>query len=160
MPRVGELPRVDPKVHALALKALESYRRSSIIALNKDDFIRLKEVFNTARKGYLGIRKREYLTILLIAGVTSFFALMFLPNILSAIWNFDYKTIMIFLGDLKKNWLLALMQGSQHAVLLCIWLWIVRVLYRLRRGGEINLMEAVQLLPIIGYIVKRLLGRG
>jgi len=160
VPRVGELPRVDPKVHALALKALESYRRSSIIALNKDDFIRLKEVFNTARKGYLGIRKREYLTILLIAGVTSFFALMFLPNILSAIWNFDYKTIAILLGDLKKNWLLVLTQGSQRAVLLCIWLWIVRVLYRLRRGGEINLMEAVRLLPIIGYIVKRLLGRG
>jgi len=160
IPELGELPRIDPKTHALAFKALELHNRSSIIALNRDEFSKLKEAFDSTKRGYLGVRKMEYQMIILIASITSFFTLIFLPDILSKILSFNYMDIITLLENIEQNWFLIFKYGSIPIILFLIWLWFLRVLYNLRRGGEISFTKLIRLIPILGYILQKLLGEG
>ncbi|MGQ9470013.1 MAG: hypothetical protein ACUVTD_09410, partial [Nitrososphaerales archaeon] len=66
IPELSELPKIDPKTHALAFKALDLHNRIYLVKLTKDEFQKLEDVFRTAKKGYLGVRKEEYQIILLI----------------------------------------------------------------------------------------------
>lgn len=159
IPNIDELPTIDPKFHALAFKVLEIYNRSLLIMLNKNDFLKLEEAFNVNKKGYIGIRKTEYHIILLISGIISFLALMFLPDIFSKIWNINYLTILSLFENIGTNWFLLLKIGSVPLLLFLTWVWFIRVLYRLRRGGKLSVMELIWLMPILGSLIQKILGQ-
>jgi hypothetical protein len=117
----------------------------------------LKDAFRTTKKGYLGIRKKEYWIILLIAGITSFFTIIFLPDILMKISAFDYQHLIVFVQEVMKDWTKLFTYDLVPGLLVWFWLWLVRILYILRKGGEISILRLFQLIPIIGDIIRKIL---
>jgi hypothetical protein len=161
VPELGELPKINPKFHALAFKALDIHNRSSVIMLNKDEFLRMKEVFDASKKGYLGVRRKEYQIILLITGMTSFFTFIFLPEIVLKILTLDYRTVIVLIQELIQDpgkivikviidcWILG--------ISIWLWTWLVRILYFLRKGGEVGISKLFRLMPLLGPLIKFLL---
>ena len=154
IPRLGELPKIDPKTHALAFKALDIHDRSHFIRLSKDEFRKLEDAYHAAKSGYLGVRKIEYRIILLIAGIASFFTLIFLPEILSA---FDYQYVITIGQEIVQDWTKLFTYGLRLGFSIWLWLWLIRILYVLRRGGEISVSRSIQLMPIVGDIIRKFL---
>ncbi|MGQ9691279.1 MAG: hypothetical protein ACUVQY_08485 [Thermoproteota archaeon] len=152
---LSELPKIDPKTHALAFKALNLHNCAYLIKLTEDEFQKLEGAFHTAKKGYLGVRKEEYQIILLIAGITSFFTIIFLPEILMKIFTLDYQHPIVFVQEVMKDWTKLFTYGLVPGSL--IWLWLVRILYVLRKGGEISISRSIQLIPIISDIIRKFL---
>jgi hypothetical protein len=157
IPKLNELSKIDPKTHALAFKALDLHNRSYFVKLTKEEFQKLENAFRTTKKGYVGVRKREYQIILLIAGITSFFTLIFLPDILMKISAFDYQHLIVFVQEVMKDWTKLFKYGLVPGLLVWFWLWLVRILYILRKGGEISILRALQFIPIIGDIIRKIL---
>jgi len=157
IPKLNELSKIDPKTHALAFKALDLHNRSYFVKLTKEEFQKLENTFRTTKKGYVGVRKREYQIILLIAGITSFFTLIFLPDILMKISAFDYQHLIVFVQEVMKDWTKLFTYGLVPGLLVWFWLWLVRILYILRKGGEISILRALQFIPIIGDIIRKIL---
>jgi len=157
IPKLNELSKIDPKTHALAFKALDLHNRSYLVKLTKEEFQMLKDAFRTTKKGYLGIRKKEYWIILLIAGITSFFTIIFLPDILMKISAFDYQHLIVFVQEVMKDWTKLFTYDLVPGLLVWFWLWLVRILYILRKGGEISILRLFQLIPIIGDIIRKIL---
>lgn len=155
VPELGELPKINPKFHALAFKALDIHNRSSVIILNKNDFLRMKEVFNVSKKDYLGVRKKEYYAILLVTGITSFFTFIFFPEIVSKIFTLNYQQIISYIQEPEPIKIIrnSLVPGA----LIWCWIWFIRVLYFLRRGGETSILKLIKLMPILGDIAKKIL---
>jgi len=157
IPKLNELSKIDPKTHALAFKALDLHNRSYFVKLTNEEFQKLENAFRTTKKGYVGVRKREYQIILLIAGITSFFTLIFLPDILMKISAFDYRHLIVFVQEVMKDWTKLFTYGLVPGLLVWFWLWLVRILYILRKGGEISILRALQFIPIIGDIIRKIL---
>jgi hypothetical protein len=50
VPKLNELPKIDPKTHALAFKALDLHNRSYLVKLTKEEFQKLKDAFRTTKR--------------------------------------------------------------------------------------------------------------
>jgi hypothetical protein len=161
IPELGELPRINPKFHALAFKALDIHNRSSAIMLNKDEFLRMKEVFNASKKGYLGVRRKEYQIILLMTSITSFFTFIFFPEIVLKILALDYRTVIALIQELVQDpikiVIKVIIECWIPGISIWLWIWLVRILYFLRKGGEVSILELFKFMPLLGYLVKKLL---
>ncbi|MGC9014907.1 MAG: hypothetical protein ACP5KW_11080, partial [Thermoproteota archaeon] len=157
IPELGELPRIDPKTHALAFKALDVHDRSHVIKLSRDEFQRLEDAYRAAKRGYFGVRKTEYHMILLLAGITSFFTFILLPEILLKIFTFDYQYIVAIGQEIMQDWTKLFTYSLGRVFLIWLWLWLVRILYVLRRGGEISVLRSIQLMPLIGDGIRKFL---
>ncbi|MGC9014397.1 MAG: hypothetical protein ACP5KW_08515 [Thermoproteota archaeon] len=160
-PELDELPKVNPKFHALALRALNIHNRSSVVMLNKYDFLRVKEVFNISKKDHIGIRKKEYYIILLITGITSFFTSIFLPEIVLKIFNLNYQQIISYVQKLPQDLPMIITEVIKvNPVLgfsMWCWIWLIRILYSLREGGELSISKLIKLMPVFGDIIKKFL---
>jgi hypothetical protein len=157
IPKLNELSKIDPKAHAFALKALDLYNRSYLVKLTKEEFQKLNDAYRTTKIGYIGVRKKEYWIILFITGITSFFTIIFLPDILMKISGFDYQHIIVLIQEAMKDWTKLFVYGLVPGLLFWFWIWLIRILYILRRGGEISIPRLFQLLPIIGDIIRKVL---
>jgi hypothetical protein len=158
IPELGGLSKIDPKVHALAFKALELHNRSQVIELSKEEFKKLEDAYRVTKKDYFGIRKIEYWVILLITSISSFFAIIFLPEILTRISTFDYQYAIILVQEIMQDWTKVIRYGNLvKGFLIWAWLWLIRALYALRRGGEISISKLICLMPIIGDGIRKFL---
>jgi DNA-binding Xre family transcriptional regulator len=157
IPELGQLPKMDPKTHALALKALTLHDRSSIVKLDKEEFSKLKDAYQVAKENYVGIRRTEYQVILVLAAVSSFFMFIFLPQIIWRALTFDYRYLAIFFQEVSQDWMRLFTVGPE-GVSLFLWVWFLRILNVLRKGGQLTKIEIIKKVPIIGDIANKLLG--
>jgi hypothetical protein len=157
VPELRELPKIDPKTHALAYRALNLNDRSSVIMLSKKEFSKLYIAYKSTRKDYVGVRYTEYRSILLIAGITSFLLIMLFYGLVLNISISNYQNFMTFVLEIIQDWSKLFIYG---ALILPIyfWIWFIRFLYELRNGGEINRLKLFKLMPILSSIIKKILG--
>ena len=156
-PKVGEFTKIDPKTHALAFKALTLHNRSTVIKLDKEAFSKLKGAYHITKGDYIGIRRTEYHVILALAAVSSFFMLIYLPQIIWRTITTDYHYIIVFFQDVLQDWTKLSTVGPE-GLLLFLWIWLLRILNLLRKGGQLTKREVANKIPIIGDFINKLLG--
>lgn len=159
IPELGELPKIDPKTHALALKALTLHDRSSVIKLDREEFSKLKSAYQATKENYISIRRTEYQVILYLLAISSFFMIIFLPEIIWRALTFDYHYLMVFPQEAFQDWTKLSTVGLE-GFLFFVWTWLLRILNLLRKGGQLTRTEVAKKIPIIGDIANKLLGEG
>lgn len=157
IPRLGEVPRVDPKLHALALEVLTLYNRSVIVTLDVESFRKLREAYLVNRGDYVDVRRNEYWLVLVLCALASFVVLS-LPEAVVGIFSLGWEGLMTFVAKVGADWT-GLLMLTPWGMRLLLWVWLVRILYSLRKGGQITISEVLKKVPILGDIVLvRLLG--
>jgi hypothetical protein len=66
---------------------------------------------------------------------------------------FDH--LIVFVQEVMKDWTKLFIYGLVRGLLLWFWLWLIRILYTLRGGGEISVLRLLQLIPIIGDTIRK-----
>lgn len=159
LPEFSRFPKIDPKVHALSFMALNAAGRSTVYQLDKEELEKAQNAMAQTKRGYFGVRRLEHWAILLVAGITSFFTFVFIVEIatkFSSILNLP--NIITALQEISQNWTRILAYGH-YAVMFYLWVYLIRIFYALNRGGELKKDQLIGLIPLLGPIIKRLLGR-
>lgn len=157
VPRIGSLPKVDPKTHALALGALKRHDRATIYTMNRRQFEKVRQAIKIATPGYVGVRGREYAFILVTAGMMSFFTLFFFQEILLRISTISFVNILKAAQMVYQDWT-KIAEFGPRGFLILLWVYLVRLLYALKEGGKITRRAIWRFIPILGDITNKILG--
>ena len=159
LPELSRFPKINPKTHALSFMALSAADRSTIYQLDKTELEKAQNAVAQTKRGYFGIRRAELWTILLVAGITSFFTFVFIVDVATKFSSvLNLSNVIAALQEISQNWSRILAYGH-YAFMFYFWVYLIRILYALNRGGELNKSQLIGLIPLLGPIINRLLGR-
>ena len=159
LPELSRFPKINPKMHALSFMALKTAGRSTVYQLDKRELEKAQNAIAQTRRGYFGIRRAEHWAILLVAGITSFFTFVFIVDIATKFSSvLNLSNIITALQEISQNWVRILAYGH-YALMFYLWVYLIRILYALNRGGELKKSQLIGLIPLLGPIINRLLGR-
>ena len=159
LPELSRFPKIDPKMHALSFMALSAAGRSTIYQLDKAELEKARNAIAQTKRGYFGIRRVEHWAILLVAGITSFFTFVFIVDIATKFSSvLNLSNVIAAIQEISQNWTRILAYGH-YAFMFYLWVYLIRILYALNRGGELKKSQLIGLIPLFGRIINRFLGR-